>query len=81
MPTDDAAREVAAMQFAGGMSIARVAEEWERDAAWVESAIRQALLCSIPIRDGGLKVSRKDVRAEHGEEERAAREAQGSLEW
>jgi hypothetical protein len=61
---DNAAAEVAAMQFAGGMSITRVAELWEKDSLWVEGAIRQALLASIPRRDGGTKVSRTDVRAE-----------------
>lgn len=50
------------MQFAGGMSIARVAEMWERDVEWVEEAIRQALLKSIPKRDGGTKISRADAR-------------------
>jgi hypothetical protein len=65
---DDEAAEVAAMQFAGGMSIARLAEEWERDPAWVEAAIRHALLNSIPKRDGGLKPSRAEVRAERSEE-------------
>jgi hypothetical protein len=60
----DAAREVVAMQFAGGMSIARLAEEWERSAEWVEESIRLALLESIPKRDGGLKAPRKEVRSE-----------------
>ena len=62
--TDQAVREVAAMQFAGGMSIAQVAVLWERDADWVEVAVRQALLASIPVRDGGTKVSRVEARAE-----------------
>jgi hypothetical protein len=74
---DQAAREVVAMQFAGGMSIARLAESWERDAAWVEEAIRHALLENIPKRDGGLKPSRSEIRAERGEED--AVEAQESL--
>lgn len=81
---DQAAREVAAMQFAGGMSIDQVAEAWERDAEWVEDAIRQAMLKSIPRRDGGLKAPRTETRAENAEEMVAAREAregQGSLVW
>lgn len=61
---DEAAREVAAMQFAGGMSIERVAEAWERDTDWVEAAVREAMLQSIPKRRGGLKPSRAEVRAE-----------------
>lgn len=76
---DEAAREVVAMQFAGGMSIARVAEDWERDAAWVEAAIRAALLKSIPIRDGGLKPPRAEARAERAEEIEAIRGAQETL--
>lgn len=78
---DQAAREVAAMQFAGGMSIAQVAEAWERDAEWVEDAIRQAMLEQIPERDGGLKASRTETRAANAEELAAAREAQGELKW
>ena len=52
------------MQFGGGMSIAQVGALWERDADWVEDAVRQALLKSIPVRDGGTKVSRAEARAE-----------------
>jgi hypothetical protein len=55
------------MQFAGGMPLARVAEEWERDTAWVEAAVRRALLESIPRRDGGMKLSRVEVRTTRGE--------------
>ena len=69
------------MQFAGGMSIARLAEEWERDRGWVEEAIRQALLRSIPRREGGLKVSRAEASAQRSEELEAVRNAQGKLEW
>lgn len=78
---NDGALEVAAMQFAGGMSIAQVAEHWEREAQWVEAAIRAALLERIPRRDGGLKASRTETRAERNEEMQAAREAQGTLSW
>ena len=56
------------MQFAGGMPIVRVAEMWEQDAAWVEEAIRRALLESIPRRDGGLKLSRVEAKKVRGEE-------------
>lgn len=77
---DAAAGEVAAMQFAGGLSIAQVAETWERDAAWVEAAVRRALLEQIPLRDGGLKVSRAEEREERFLREREAREAQSSLD-
>lgn len=54
---------MAAMQFAGGMSIQRVASLWEKDVDWVVEAIRQALLGSIPRRDGGTKMSRTEARA------------------
>jgi hypothetical protein len=67
------------MQFAGGMPIARVAEEWEREPEWVEQAVRAALLKSIPKRDGGLKTPRAEGRAERAEELDAACEAQGEL--
>ncbi len=50
------------MQFAGGMSVAQVAAAWDRDAEWVEEAIRRALLEYIPRRDGGLKASRSELR-------------------
>jgi hypothetical protein len=78
---DEPAAEVAAMQFAGGMSIARVAALWEKDAAWVEEAIRRALLTSIPRRDGGLKVSRAEVRAERRAEEVRTGMRQAELEF
>lgn len=76
---DQAAREVVAMQFAGGISIARLAEDWERDTGWVEEAIRQALLVSIPKRDGGLKASRTEVRSERRQENEAVRGSQETL--
>lgn len=69
-----------AMQFAGGMSIARLACEWEREPAWVEDAIRLALLENIPRRDGGLKVSRTQMRAARSGEREAASGLQGELE-
>lgn len=78
---DDSAREVAAMQFAGGMAIAQIAEHWERDASWVEEAIRQALLKSIPKRDGGLKAPRAEMRGVRSEEIEALREVQQKLKW
>jgi|GEM_PF-6879509 len=68
------------MQFAGGLSIARLAETWERDPAWVEESIRQALLETIPERDGGLKISRNKARADRSEEREEVPE-QGKLEW
>ena len=71
--------QVVAMQFAGGLSIARLAEEWERDAAWIESAIRQALLEAIPQRDGGLKAPRGEVRAARSEALEALRGTQRVL--
>jgi len=85
MASDDRARAVVAMQFAGGMSIARLAEAWDRDAAWVEEAIRHALLETIPQRNGGLKISRTEARAAkletRSEEEAASESAQGELEF
>lgn len=68
-----------AMQFAGGMSIARLAQDWERSLEWVEQAIREALLATIPQRDGGLKVPRGAVRAERSEELEQIRGAQSEL--
>ncbi len=70
----DDSQQVAAMQFAGGMSIARVAEVWEKDADWVQAAIRAALLQTIPERDGGMKHPRAEIRAEE-----AAQEAENGL--
>jgi hypothetical protein len=72
--------EVIAMQFAGGVSIARLAEVWERDAGWIEGVIRVALLKTIPERDGGLKPPRAEVRAERSEELEEIRAAQGVLD-
>ncbi len=77
---EDPAREVVAMQFAGGMSIARLAEEWERDAMWVEESVRLALLESIPKRDGGMKISRVEARAARVEPE-AECETQVEMEF
>jgi hypothetical protein len=78
---DAGAREVVAMQFAGGRSIAQLAEEWERSAEWVEESIRRSLLEMIPKRDGGMKVSRSEARALRSGELQAVREAQAKLEW
>lgn len=78
---DRAAREVAAMQFAGGMSVARVAEMWERDGGWVEAAVREALLGFIPQRDGGLKAPREQEREMRSVEAFQARAMQGELSW
>lgn len=74
-----AAAAVVAMQFAGGMSIARLAKDWEGSPEWVEQAIREALLATIPQRDGGLKVPRGAVRAERSEELEQIRGAQSEL--
>lgn len=79
-PQDELDGEVAAMQFAAGRSMAELAEDWERDVAWVEAAVRKALLASIPQRDGGLKPARDGVRAERDEERMRLEELQGSLE-
>lgn len=78
---DAGAREVAAMQFAGGVPIAQLAEMWERDQAWVEEAIRRALLEYIPRRDGGLRATRVETRAANAQEMEVVREAQGELKW
>lgn len=75
------AAQVVAMQFAGGRSIMRLAEEWERDAAWVEEAIRRALRDTIPKRNGGMKVSRRAASRERSLRTASRREAQDSLEW
>ena len=76
---DQAAREVVAMQFAGGLSIARLAEDWERDPEWVEEAIRRALLETIPERNGGLKVSQWARERERLKRESDEEDAQGAL--
>ena len=82
---DEVAGEVAAMQFAGGKSIAELAVEWEQQAGWVEAAIRRALLELIPRSDGGLKPARMGAREqrrlETDEELKALRDAQGELKW
>lgn len=77
---DNAAREVVAMQFAGGRAIARLAEEWDRDSAWVEESIRHALLEHIPRRDGGLKAPRMEVRSMR-QQEQAPCDGQRRLEF
>lgn len=61
---DASAQDVAAMQFAGGRSMAQVAEQWDREVDWVEAAVRRALLATIPARDGGTKQPRAEVQAE-----------------
>lgn len=61
---DLGAQQVAAMQFAGGRSMAQVAEQWDRDLEWVEGAVRRVLLATIPERDGGTKVPRAEVQAD-----------------
>ena len=81
LDADAAAGEVAAMQFAGGLSIARTAEVWEKNSEWVEAAIRRALLETIPRRSGGLKASRSEIRAERSGDRAAQSEMQGELEW
>ncbi len=77
MALDEAAGEVAAMQFAGGMSIASVAAEWDQDVEWVEAAVRRELLKLIPRRDGGLKASRTEMRSARRPDE----SGQTQLEW
>lgn len=72
--------EVVAMQFAGGRSVARLAEDWERDVAWVEAAVRRALLEQIPQRVGGLKPSRAHIRTERDEEQMQLDGLQARLE-
>ena len=78
---DNATGEVAAMQFAGGLSIERVAALWERDTDWVEAAIRRALLESIPRRDGGTKLSRSEARQAQKLEITAERVPQAGLDF
>jgi hypothetical protein len=75
------AAQVVAMQFAGGRLIVQLAEEWERDAAWVEEAIRRALRETIPKRNGGMKVSRRVASRERSVRTALRREAQDSLKW
>lgn len=69
------------MQFAGGMSIACVAAEWERDGDWVEAAVRRELLKLIPRCDGGLKATRAETQKRQSEDLAVIREAQGELRW
>lgn len=75
------AAQVAAMQFAGGRLIAQLAEEWERDAAWVEEAIRQALRQTIPQRNGGVKVSRRVASKARSSQTASRTATQASLKW
>lgn len=75
----DAACEVVSAQFAGGMTIAQLVEEWEREASWIEGVIRRALLEYIPAREGGLKQSRTQVREARREDLAEIRAAQGAL--
>ncbi len=75
----EAACEVAAAQFAGGMEIAVIAEEWDRDENWVVSAIRRALLKFIPAREGGLKRSRTERQSAKRAEETRIGELQPTL--
>lgn len=77
----EGAREVIAMQFAGGMSIARLAQEWELDVIEVESAIRVSLLATIPQRNGGLKVARSTMRKARRAMMSGRSEAQPKLGW
>jgi hypothetical protein len=76
---EKAAGAVAAMQFAAGRSIAEVAEEWERDTAWMEEAIRRTLLESIPRRDGGRMRPRAEARAQRQETRESIRAMQSKL--
>lgn len=69
------------MQFAGGKSVAELAVAWERDGEWVEAAIRQAMLRTIPERDGGLKAPRAEGRAESAAELETLRGKQSKLFW
>ena len=81
---DGLAAQVAAMQFAGGRSMADLAVEWERDVEWVENAVRRALLARIPVRDGGLRLSRRERRRRRAEQQQrveTTRGAQGRLMW
>lgn len=77
----DNAAEVAAMQFAGGMPVERVAALWDRDEAWVLKSVRMALLGSIPKRDGGLKITRTEARAARRGVKREAGPEQAALEF
>lgn len=77
----EGAGEVAAMQFAGGMSIEHVASLWDREVEWVEDAVRRELLKFIPRRDGGLKATRTEQRAERHCMQQPAGSVQAKLEW
>lgn len=78
---EDGAMDVAAMQFAGGLSAAKVAELWDRDVQWVEDAIRRAMLQAIPKRSGGLKEPRAQARAERRQQAAESEQLQQDLEW
>lgn len=78
---EDSVAQVVAMQFAGGRLITQLAEEWERDTAWVEEAIRRALRDTIPTRNGGMKISRRAKSRERSMQTALRREAQDSLKW
>ncbi len=77
---DEPLCELAAMQFAGGMTIEQLARLWERDGDWVEKAIRRTLLAQIPRWAGGMKAARSVTRADRSGESELVRRMQGVLE-
>lgn len=73
MPAD-IATDVIAAQFAGGLSIARLAQDWELDEAAVEMAVRHELRKLIPRWAGGLKPTRDEMRKQRRAQEQGAGE-------
>lgn len=76
---DEAAAHAAAMQFAGGMSIAEAAAEWEISPDAVECAVRRALLECLPARAGGTKLSRAEMQKARSAAEEQAKGRQAEL--
>lgn len=68
MALQDIPSEVIAAQFAGGMSIARLASEWDLCEGLVEAAVRHELRLLIPRWAGGLKASRDEMRRSREQE-------------
>ena len=66
---EGAPADVIAAQFAGGLSIARLAEEWDVDHAAVEDAVRSQFRLLIPRWAGGEKPTRDELRKQRRIEE------------
>lgn len=57
---------VVGAQFAAGMSISRLAADWELTPEDVEELVRRELLRHVPRRNGGAKPPRREVSVMRG---------------